>query len=80
MCVKARRIEVGCGHFADELRQSRVFRPVVLPCAQQVPARLALTRDKSSARIGIAAISADSKWLYVSELELAVKNAVKQPA
>src|SRR5215203_3874688 len=27
----AGRIEVGCGHFADELRQSRVFWPVVLP-------------------------------------------------
>jgi hypothetical protein len=31
MGVKARRIKVGCGHFADELRQSRVFWPVVLP-------------------------------------------------
>src|SRR5215213_11062293 len=25
------RIEVGCGHFADELRQSRVFWPAILP-------------------------------------------------
>jgi hypothetical protein len=24
-CVKAGRIEAGCGHFADELRRSRVF-------------------------------------------------------
>src|SRR4051794_23627205 len=32
MGEKARQLKAGCGNFANELRQSRVFWPVVLPC------------------------------------------------
>ena len=50
MCVNAGRIEVGCGHFADELRQRRVFWPVVLPRRLEVTGRRArcnIARDNS---------------------------------